>query len=254
MEPSAAIAIIETDLRELARSVLSEALGANWLEAVLDRNAISELEARREEERKRREPVAVDEDLLAYTYAYELQTLIEKRWDPFAPALGAKREFSVLMDMVNDYRNAPAHSRELLPHERSLLEGIAGEIRTRVTAYRSSRGPDASFYPIIESIRDSFGHTPESLDPDNLAYVDTGRRLHVGDTVTFECRGWDPQGRDLLWGLRVALLKHGPSASGTEAVLEWVVSEAEVGVNCQADIFMSHAGKYHRHTYADQSK
>lgn len=253
MEPSAAIAIIETDLRELARSVLGEKFGAKWIEAVLDTDAIAELEGRREEERKRRSPAIVVEDLIAYTHAYELQTMIERRWELFATSLGKKREFTVLMDKVNDYRNAPAHSRELLPYERSLLEGIAGEVRTKVIAYRSSQAPDASYYPIIESVRDSFGTSASLRSPIHAADVTvTGRRLHVGDVVRFECRGWDPQSRKLTWVLSNIGAETIAKAAGSEVVIELVVRDQNVGAGFYPHIRVVSAGRYHRHEGYDQ--
>jgi Swt1-like HEPN len=165
MEPSAAIAVIETDLRHLVRVVLEKAHGSDWLAKNLDAATIHRLQERLEEERKRRAPAKVSSDLMAYTHLYELRTVIEKNWQEFSPALGEKKEFVVLMDKVEDFRNAPAHSRELLPHERSLLDGIAGTVRTQVAMYVSSQDPDKRHYPVIESIRDSFGNepTPESM-------------------------------------------------------------------------------------------
>jgi hypothetical protein len=221
VDPSEAIAIIETDLRELAKVVLTSARGGDWLQSTLDPAEIDELQGRLEEERKRRTPAVVPDELIAYTHIYELRKIIEKNWQFFAVALGEKKTFVVFMDKVEDYRNAPSHSRELLPHERSLLEGIAGEIRSRATAYRSSQAPDASYYPVIESIRDGFGNTPDRLSTEVATTTEVGVRLRPGQVLRFECRGWDPQGRELIWriGRVFASYAKGDPARGPSVVL-----------------------------------
>jgi len=255
VDPTQSIAIIETDLRELARAVLSEVHGPGWLEEAFDSDAIGELRGRLEEERKRRAPVAVPEDLLSYTHIYELRKMIEKEWALFAPSLGERREFSVFIDKVEDYRNAPAHSRELLAHERSLLEGIAGDIRSRVTKYRSTRAPDASYYPVVEWVRDSFGNTNDGTSM--LGMLDTELRLRPGVVLTFDCRGWDPQGREITW--RVSQVpgftdfrEDVPTVTGTTASLEWTVAEQDVGMNFYLHVSMRSSGPYHRLGSYDQ--
>lgn len=252
MEPSAAVAVIEADLRHLARSVLSARHGSNWLADTFSEETLAALEQRRTEEASRRAPVSVPEDLLSYTHLYELRRVVEKHWQDFAEALGKKRDFAVLMDKVEDFRNAPAHSRELLPHERSLLEGIAGTIRTQVTAYRSMQMSDARHYPIIETIRDSFGNEPKTLDPnDGLGTVWTGLRLAVGTIVRFEARGWDAQGRDLSWSLLSYGGRRQDVGTGTEMSAEYVVTEDDVGSHRYIEISLVGAGRYHRHNGFD---
>lgn len=248
MESSAAIAIIETDLRHLVEAILSETDGPEWHDKAMTPEVLAKLKERQEEEAKRRAPAKVPSALMHYTHLYELRKIIEKRWDLFKVALGEKREFAVLMDKVEDFRNAPAHSRELLPHERSLLEGIAGEVRTKVTVYLSQRSPDAKYYPVIESARDSFGNTTDKLNPryPGGAVVTTGLRLQVGQEVTFECRGWDPQGRDLTWWYGVTFARTGRSTKGTAVSFTYIPSTEDVGLGRGLEIELMSGGPYHR--------
>lgn len=247
MEPSAAIAVIETDLRHLVRAVLEKAHGPDWLAKSLDAVKVDELQARLAEERKRRAPARVSSDPLAYTHLYELRKVIEKNWQEFSPALGEKKEFVVLMDKAEDFRNPPAHSRELLPHERSLLEGIAGTVRTQVTMYVSSQDPDKRHYPIIESIRDSFGNEPTSEMLNFNPLVDTGLTLQVGAVVEFDARGWDPQGRDLTWRWDVtSTTSDSPIVSGNDVHFTWSPTEDNVGAVCFLRVEMLSSGRYHR--------
>ena len=53
MEPSAALAVIETDLRHLVRALLAKAHGSDWLAKSLHAAKVDELQARLQEERKR---------------------------------------------------------------------------------------------------------------------------------------------------------------------------------------------------------
>lgn len=258
MEATAAIAIIETDLRRLVNAVLTGTDGADWKTSCFDKETIEKLEFRLGEEKKRRAPALVSEDLLAYTHLYELRTLIEKSWPKFKVALGdslgGKTEFAVMMDKVEDFRNAPAHSRELLPFERAMLEGISGEIRTKVTRHLSEQSADSMHYPIIEYIRDSFGNTPRKLDPEPLGSLHTEMHLEVGQHVEFECRAWDPQGRELTWVWGVGLnVERGGTAKGTSATFSWSPTEKDVGRYCAIFIQITSSGPYHRFSNHDQS-
>jgi hypothetical protein len=251
MEPSAAIAIIESDLRFLVANEYPAKLGPEWLHQVLSAETVEALQARCDEEVKRRAPFVVTQELLAYTHLYELRNALRHHWEYFSEALGKQKEFDVHLDQVEDFRNAPAHSRELLPHERALLEGIAGVIRTKVTIYRSSKDSDLKHYPVIESIRDSFGNIAADLDPSIGQLVVTNLRLTVGQVVTFEARGWDAQERELTW-TACTFGRDKVEHHGSEIILQWAPDEENVGLNCFVEIELQSAGRYHRHLKYDQ--
>jgi hypothetical protein len=216
---------------------------------------VASLESRRAEERKRRAPVVVPRSLLDYAHLREIRKCLDcLDWSGLASALGAKREFGVFLDQVDDLRNAVAHSRELLPHERALLEGIAGVVRTRVTMYRSTMDTDRQHYPVIESVRDSFGNLHASPNPiESMPILTIPIVLQVGDLVSFEAKGWDAQGRDLTWTLTSGFAgRKLAEAIGTEVILEWLVSDREVGVHAGIGVTLTSSGKFHRHTHHDQ--
>lgn len=146
------------------------------------------------------------------------------------------------------------HSRELLPHERALAEGIAGEIRNLVTVWRSARGPDMQYDPVIEATTDSFGN---SSTADDFIATRTGLRLQVGDTVSFSCRGRDPQGRVLRWTVSKTghVSTRTPSVEGAEVELSWVVTEQDVIEMLYLEITLFASGRYHRYgNYDDQRR
>lgn len=242
VEPSEAINSLEAALRGLILDVL----GNGWT----DRSGVDaeKLEQRRTEEAARRKGAAVEQNLLSYAHIYEIRKIIEKNWDLFKPALVEKKRFDVYMDRVEDFRNAPMHSRELLPFEKSLLSGMVGEIRNLATLYRSQQAPDRKYYPVVESIVDSFGH---EMNLGNLA-TSTGIRLKVNDQVEFSCRAWDAQDRMLKWRLIVrSNYRETDTATGNSVSLKWIVSVDDVAEMSSVIIEMVSDGKYHRDGRSD---
>jgi hypothetical protein len=241
--------VIEVDLRSLAR----ELFAAEW-EAVLGGETVEILRGRRDEEARRRAPMAVPSDLLDYTHFRELRRVIESDWARVGPVLGKKREFEVWANQIEDFRNAPAHSRELLGHERLLLEGIAGMIRARVTKHRSQRGPDMNYYPVIESATDSFGNAFSSVPASQMMNIlVTNTALVPGQEVRFRLRATDPQGRALAWQLDVDGSRKRAQAVGSESEIVWVVDDIDVRELVHAKITVTSTGKYHRFTHFDHS-
>lgn len=255
MHPSAAIATIENDLRSVVRDNRPGGEEEQWLRKTLGDPVVDDLVKRRAEESSRRKPVRVPESLLTYTHLYELRKCLEAiSWSTLADSLGKKAEFDVLLNQVERYRNTVAHSRELLGHEASFLEGIAGIIRTRVTIHRSGMDIDSKHYPLIESVHDSFGNEADDLDPAQAwTSENTNLRLQVGDVVKFSCVGWDAQGRELTWTLEPMFGGSSSTAIGTEVELSWTVVEGDVGARKMIAIRLKSSGKHHRHSGDDQT-
>ncbi|UOQ88715.1 hypothetical protein MUN74_15810 [Agromyces endophyticus] len=246
MEPAEAVNIIESDLRWIMRAVLKGDYGFTTA-------FLAELQKRYDSEEEKRRPAKVSSELLDYTHLGELKDLIVKRtnWPSFKDAFLNKDEFSALCAFAGRYRNTVAHSRELLPWERTHLEGIAGVLRAQVTVFMSTKGPDMEYYPAIERITDSFGNSREGLQ--QLGVVLTETALRVGDIVTFSCRGNDPQGRELTWTLGTSTTRGSTSVVGPEVTLSWEVTEDDVSDSTMVAISLSSAGKYHRSvTYDDR--
>jgi SAV2148-like HEPN len=244
VEPYEAINSLEASLRGLIQDVL----GDKWMDNAGVSTEI--LEQRRTEEAARRKGAAVEQNLLAYTHIYELRKIMEKNWEKFKPVFDERKRLDVYMDRIEDFRNAPMHSRQLLPFERDLLSGIVGEIRNVTTIFRSQQGPDRRYYPVVESIVDSLG-TEMNLGSEVVG-MHTGIRLQVGDRVTFSCRAWDAQDREVSWSLYRSIGREQISHStGNEATLELLVTDAYVGENLGLDIEMSSNGKYHRYYMCD---
>jgi hypothetical protein len=234
------IATVETVLRQAIRTVL----GPAWHEGSKVDTAV--LAQRRDQEAKQRDGVVVSSDLLDFTHVWDLEALITQHWPSFKPIFHDQARFKVYMKRLTDVRNAPAHSRKLLPFEIDLISGIAGELRNCLILWRSKKAPDMTYYPIVESITDSLGNEIPSFP--HHGNVALSNILEVGDVIEFRCVGSDPQSRPLSWSL--AHMAHiGPtldSQVGNDVSLRWTVAERHVADPCVLVLSMASSGKYHR--------
>jgi len=257
MEPTEALRSVETVLRLSIAQILPD-----WKD-VLSNEALGKVAEKRKEEGKRRDGAVVSDELLDYLEFHQLTSIINKRWEQFKPVFRDKGRTAAFFDFLEDVRNSIAHSRNLLPFERDLLSRISGQLRNQVTIYRSSVTDSAQYYPQIESVTDSFGWrmpkgtTQVITGPDQFR---VGTRLEVGQTVQFNCSGWDARDRTLYWRLfrveaywATSQKRLVSSAEGTEALLTWQVTDEDVGEYSHAIIEMISASRFHLHKdYDDQ--
>lgn len=248
--PAQALATCERALRELLTVVLARKFGDCWIGQVFEAEAFTALEDKRQIEIKRRAArgaASVPTNLIAYAEFTQLTRLVTRYWEDLAPALGVKREITVLLDRFEALRNAVAHSRELLPFEQDLLSGIAGEIRNRVTIYVSSQDPSGEYFARIESVTDSLGNTTENAvqEADGMT-LSTGTTLHPGQTLVYRCYGTDPQGRSLRWWMLTPKGERSDLVVGRDVDLPWEVTDADVGIRSTLTIYMASDGPHHR--------
>ena len=246
MEPTEAINIVENILRDLIETVLATEHGDNWLKHTgLSEERLAAWNARRAEEASRREGGIVDRRLIAYAHLFELTTIVQKRWELFKDCFGDRKTFDVYVSRLEDFRNAPMHSRELLPFERTLLEGVAGELRNKVTIFRSTLQQEREYFPRIELVTDSFGNSAEGAGS-GRSDTGTSLTLHPGDEVLFHCRGWDPDGKTLKWGLKNIFGQRLDEQDGTDVVLRWQVVVEHIAETSRIFISLFGDRPYHR--------
>ena len=221
---------METSLRLAIRHVLGDA----WQSSI---NDLAQLENKREEDRRRRDGAIVNDDLLSYVEFYHLSKIIKDKWNPhFAAVFKEQKRTEVFLGVLEDVRNAIAHSRELLQFERELVAGISGHLRNQVTIYRTSSEPVAAHYPLIESVVDNFG---SNGFPVLVMEVERPRgalmpRLEVGDIVSFTCQGSDVRGRELEWHVLTEVERFKGQSSavtwqrGSPVVIDWQPGEEHV--------------------------
>lgn len=248
MEPYEEITIVENVLRELVEETLEKVHGVDWLNSSgLTKDRVNKFHERRDEEVKRREGVIVEQRLIYYSEFDDLRTIVRKNWALFGPCLGEKKTMEAYLGRLVDFRHPNRHGRELLPFERHLVTGMVGEIRNKVTIYKSQQCNEKEYFPRIEVVRDSFGNVARGP----AGIVDTGLILHPGDRVSFECKGWDPSGEALRWFYCVdpGLFKLDIEVDGDS--FSWVVEESQIAELQTVSIFLLGAKSYHRHGWHD---
>lgn len=184
-----ALTTCETALRELMTYAYSTSYGPEWLGKVAATDKLKDWESRAADELLARGPkgvVAVPNAGLSYANLYDLVSIADKHWDPLAAALGKKASVLPLLRRFDNLRNTVGHSRPLLPFERDLMSGIAGQIRNQVTIFMSAQDEVGDIYPRIGSIMDQFGRRVESsvVDGELAGGVSTyDVVVRPGDTV-----------------------------------------------------------------------
>ncbi len=198
-----AIRDVENLLRDFIAGVLENSFGSNWAEkSGVTPERIEKWKQRKENEQRRQEGGVVEPRIIYYADFYDLGTILKKNWEKFTPALGDLKTIEVYLGELEKMRDAEAHGRDLLPHQKKLAIGIAGEIRTRLIRFRSKQETSEDYFPRIESVRDSIGNvwTPETGDGHNRF---TKHILRPGDVIDFVVIASDPQGEELDYRLAV---------------------------------------------------
>lgn len=229
--------------------------GPKWLNKVVTSDKLALWDSRASEEARTRGTkgvASVANTGLSYANFYDLTSIAAKHWEPLAPALGKKVSILSLLDRFENLRNPVGHNRPLLPFEKDLMSGIAGQIRNQVTIFMSAQDEAGDFYPRIESIMDGFGRRIECsvVEGEIAGSVRTHDIIvHPGETVAFECVGTDPQNRDLKWTL---YSNHAPrqtlvAPSGVPTTMVWKISEDDVRENAVVEIFLAaDLARFHR--------
>ncbi|MEU4239782.1 hypothetical protein [Actinoplanes sp. NPDC026619] len=247
MEPTDALRSIEVALRLL----IVEVLGDFWQECKGSPD-MDNIKSRREEEAKRRDGVSVSRSLIDYTETYHLTNIIEKNWDKFQPALTDRNRTFAYFGIIADVRNSIAHSRELVPFERDLISGVAGQLRNQISKFRSERASAGRYYPLIETVRDDRGNEGADMTLGSLTSI---MRLSVGETISFEGSAVSARGKSLRWyfcrGFSHPM--NGPTskstvelAEGTSVQFSYTVSEEDVGESFYLYLMLVGESRYHR--------
>ncbi len=187
----------ENALRDFIATMLTKSLGEDWpTKCGVSPERVLKWTERKDIEAKRQKGGVVEARLIYYADFFDIRTILEKHWDKFTDALGDLKTMRVYLDELEKLRDPEAHRRELLPHQKHLATGIAGEIRTRLIRYRSKLETKEDYFPRIESARDSIGNiwTPDSS---RLRAIVTKQILRSGDLVEFVVTASDPMGEPL---------------------------------------------------------
>jgi hypothetical protein len=253
MDVTQALRDTENALRDFIAETLLRSLGREWLtNCGVTSDRIAKWRERKSEEERRQEAGVVDERLLYYADFYDLKTILKKHWQgDFSVALGAWKRFEVLFDELALYRDPDAHRRELLPHQQSLVLGIAGDIRSRLVRWHSRRETAADCFPRIESARDSLGNLCSPSHASTVADCFTGAILRPGDKLDFVVTARDPEDLPLEYKL-VEEIRQSGSEWQANGVFSFEVEEAHIG-HLAIRLSIRSPRSYHAATVYDDS-
>lgn len=242
MDVSQALKDAENSLRDFIASTLTSSMGDDWINSVgIAPEKIDKWKTRKTEEEKKQRTGVAEERLIYYADFYDLQTILKKRWSQDFQAVFVKwKELEVWLDALNNLRDAEAHRRELLPHQKHLILGVSGEIRSMIVRYRSKMDTGDDYFPRIESARDSLGHMATEA---SAGTVYTEATIRVGDQLDFVITASDPQGEELEYCL----------SPGSMDILGWqkantlsaVVTEAMIRKHSEFSIYIRSPRRHH---------
>lgn len=197
MDITQSLRAAENALRDLIYELLSARNPHNW-ESKL---GISEERKQRWEERqkiegKRQKGAPIEGRLLYYADFYDILSILDKNWSIFSDALGDKKTIEVWLNELERLRDPNAHNRELLPFQKSLISGISGDLRARILRYRNKMENSDDYFPKIESVRDSVGH---SWSPGHTSLMKK-ITVHEEDQIEIVMSATDPLGEPLEYG------------------------------------------------------
>jgi len=217
----------ENALRDFISTTLTKTFGADWpTKCGVSTDRVAKWNERKEVELKRQGGGVVEARLIYYADFFDVRTILEKNWDKFADALGDLKTMRVYLDELEKLRDPDAHRRELLPHQKQLAAGIAGEIRTRLIRYRSKLETSEDYFPRIESARDSLGNIWTAGDP-GMAVLFTKQILRPGDVIDYVITASDPMGQPLKYRVCRGHFEKGQWQA--ENTLALTVSDKDIG-------------------------
>lgn len=243
------------DAENLLRSVIETRLsssGENWIEECgVTQERIERWKSRKSAEESRLPAGKLDERLIYYADFYDLFSIIKRHWDKFSEVFGELKTLEVFLNELGKLRDPDAHRRELLPHQKHLAIGIAGELRTKMIQWRSKMETGDDCFPRIEAARDSLGSLFPPPHRIVLNVVQTGLTLRPGDNVDFSVTASDPFGEQLNYRIG---LNGGPWGEwGTANDFTFAITEEHIGKLHLIVIQVRSGRSYHAESNYDDS-
>jgi hypothetical protein len=242
----------ENSLRDFIGYILNKNFGPDWEQrcGVTD-DRLNKWKERKESKEKRQKAGACDERLIYYADFYDLKTIIKKHWNLFSEALGEFKTAEVWLTELEKLRDPDAHRRELLPHQKNLILGVSGELRTKIARYRSSQETTEAYYPRIEFAADNLGN---SWKLGANYWITTGMKLRPGDVLEYVVTASDPLEEPLLYQCTFGVGRPGHSDKWSkENTFTFEVTDKYVGELFFASISIKSNRKYHAHQDHDDN-
>jgi hypothetical protein len=252
MDATQALRDAENSLRDFIALILSKC-SPDWISLCgIAPERIVKWNERKASEAKRQEAGVVEERIIYYADFYDIKTILKKNWHGyFSAALGDWKTFEVYLSELEKLRDADAHRRELLPHQKHLILGISGEIRNRIVRYRSKMETAEDCFPRIESARDSLGNLwVPGNDTSGLKVIRSSTSLRPGDILDFIVTAVDPE--DLPLEYTVSEWISGEEANWHDtSSLRFIINESHIGQCFSLNVAIRSQRKYHARSFAD---
>lgn len=237
MEIAREIKDTENALKEFVASVLVRNIGENWMENCgLPMANIDEWRKKKALNEEQVKPMHGAEQPIFYADIEDIITLIHKNWEyEFHSVFGNKVIIEAYLKTLSQFLHPEQGRRELFVFQKHLLLGITGDIRTRITAYRSLIEVGKEGFPRIESIKDSFGNLWTVGKP---MRIKTNTNLRVGDVVEYIITAVDPEQLPLqykIFGFKWE----------TSNILHLHIEEKHVARNAKVNLAIRSKRKFH---------
>lgn len=194
MEVNQSLSDTENAIRDFINFILERKYGDTYVEHFgVSPERLTKWKERKVDEAKKISSSAIEERLIYYSDFYDLKTIIKKNWSDFPEFKSTFEDLKKIefyLDELDKYRNPDAHRRDFLPHQKDLINGISGEIRSRITKFRSTEETGESYFPRIEFIRNNIGNSWQFGQSKTII---TKQTLYVGDDLEFIITATDPE-------------------------------------------------------------
>lgn len=237
MDIGQAIKDSENALRDFLEYSLERNLGADWTEKCsIPAARVDKWHERKAQSEIDSAPNSGEERILYYAPYEDLYDLISHNWiGDFQATFTDRDQLLAYLKVLEKYRHPDMQRRELLVYQKHLILGISGELRSKITAFRSLMEIGKEGYPRVEYIKDSLGNM---WVPGKPRRVKTNCNLHPGMTIEFIVQANDPEGMPLEYKL------HGDKwQSGN--ILFFTVAPKHVQKQAQLSITIRSPRKFH---------
>lgn len=224
-------------LREFISAVLARNIGEEWISNCgLDEYRTDIWRRKKAEAESQVQPMSGAEHPVYYAPFEDLIDLMKIHWETEFYAVFSDLDITVaFLRTLEKYLDPDLGRRELFIFQKHQVLGITGEIRTRITAYRSLLEVGKEGFPRIESVKDSFGNIWTAGKPMRLK---TNSNLRVGDVVEFIVTASDPEQLPLQY--RILGFKWESSN-----ILRLTIEEKHVSRNARINITVRSNRKFH---------
>ncbi|NND94031.1 MAG: hypothetical protein HKN45_04150 [Flavobacteriales bacterium] len=185
----------ENSLREFIHTIMVNKHGEDWYTKLPKiKKLAKDWEVKKIPESFGHNAIKGEEKLIQYASIHDVRSIVKDFWKHgFHELFEDKETLDVYLRILADYRDPDSRRRELFIHQKHLLLGISGDLRTRIATWRSN-AELGGLYSRIESVRDNFGN---KWTPGDVRRVKTGNILKAGDQLEFIITAIDPEDSEI---------------------------------------------------------